>query len=308
MEFPFQMKPLLLASIFFSASVVSANAQGAPAPAPAKAATPAKASGSSAAASSGYRLPPGIPRGRGLIKTAFTLRYQDLKIGTGAAAEPNKLYKVLYTGWLASDGHEFDSSEDHRPPLRDKDGKVVMGDDGKPKLGDVQPISFMQGFGRVIPGFDQGFDGMKVGGKRRLFIPWQLAYGARGRPGYDAAHTGIPPKADLIFDIELVDVGEMPTPPNRPMPNPVRPGASLPGMHLPPGAGTMPGQPGGAAKPTTPAGQPGTTAQPAPQAPQSSTPSGSTPAGSSTQPETKPATPPPAEQPAQQPQAQSQPQ
>ena len=50
---------------------------------------------------------------------------------------------------------------------------------------------------------------MKVGGKRRLFIPWQLAYGARGRPGPDAAHPGIPAKADLIFDVELVDSGDM---------------------------------------------------------------------------------------------------
>ncbi len=99
----------------------------------------------------------------------------------------------------------------------DKDGKPVMGEDGKPKLGDPQPISFPQGFGRVIPGFDQGFEGMKVGGKRRLFIPWQLAYGARGRPGPDPAHPGIPPKADLIFDVELVDVAEMQMPPNHPM-------------------------------------------------------------------------------------------
>ena len=62
----------------------------------------------------------------------------------------------------------------------------MLGDDGKPKLGDPQPMPFPQGMGRLIPGFDQGFGGMKVGGKRRLFIPWQLAYGARGRPGPDA--------------------------------------------------------------------------------------------------------------------------
>jgi len=280
--------------------MVLASAQTAPAPAaPAKAATPAKAPATSTAGA--LKLPPGIPRGRGVIKTAFALRYQDLKIGTGAAAEPNKVYKVLYTGYLAADGHKFDSSEDHRQPLRDKDGKPVMGDDGKPKLADAQPISFVQGFGRVIPGFDQGFDGMKVGGKRRLFIPWQLAYGARGRPGPDPAHPGIPPKADLIFDIELVDVVEMQMPPNHPIANPVHPGASLPHMQMTP--------PPTGAKPAAPTGQQGTTAaQPAAPTPQSSTPTTAAPATSAPQTETKPATPPPAGQPAQQPQSETKPQ
>jgi peptidylprolyl isomerase len=271
------MKRLFLSSLFLSAGTVLASAQTAPAPAaPAKAATPAKAPASATA----FRLPPGIPRGRGVIKTAFTLRYQDLKIGTGAAAEPNKVYKVLYTGYLAADGHKFDSSEDHRQPLRDKEGKPVMGDDGKPKLADAQPISFVQGFGRVIPGFDQGFDGMKVGGKRRLFIPWQLAYGARGRPGPDPAHPGIPPKADLVFDVELVDVVEMQMPPNRPIANPVRPGASLPHIQMTP--------PPTGARPAAPTGQPGTTtAQPAAPTPQSSTPTTAAPATSAPQPQSE---------------------
>jgi len=65
----------------------------------------------------------------------------------------------------------------------------------------------------LIPGFDRGLGGMHVGGKRRVFIPYQLAYGEMGRPGPDATHTGIPPKADLIFDVELVDVTEVPQPP-----------------------------------------------------------------------------------------------
>lgn len=282
-------------------------AQIAPKPAaPMKAATPAKAAGSSTAAAGAFKLPPGIPRGRGPIKTAFTLRYQDLKIGTGADAEPNKVYKVLYTGWLASDGHKFDSSEDHRQPLRDKDGKPVLGDNGQPKLGDPQPISFIQGIGRVIPGFDQGFYGMKVGGKRRLFIPWQLAYGARGRPGPDPAHPGIPPKADLIFDIELVDMAEMPAMPNHPVANPVHPGMTLPSGHppLPQGMGTSPSAPAGAAKPEPPAGQPGSLpAQPAPPASQSSAPSSAAPAATAPQQGTKPATPPSG-----QPQSQTKPQ
>ena len=140
---------------------------------------------------SGTKLPPGVPPAHGIVKTAFSLRYQEIKIGTGVEAEPNMIYKVHYTGWLAADGHKFDSSYDHpRPPVLGKDGKPMMDEDGKPVLGNPQPIAFPQGFGRVIPGFDQGFIGMKIGGKRRLFIPWQLAYGAKGRPGPDAAHPG----------------------------------------------------------------------------------------------------------------------
>jgi peptidylprolyl isomerase len=272
-----------------SAAIQISVAQTAPKPA-----TPNKvASTSTSVAAPWIKLPPGVPRARGVVKVAFALRYQDVKLGTGADAEPNKLYKVLYTGWLAADGRKFDSSEDHRLPLRDKDGKPVMGDDGKPKLGDVQPISFPQGFGRVIPGFDQGFTGMKVGGKRRLFIPWQLAYGAHGRPGPDPAHPGIPPKADLIFDIELVDVSEMQMPPNHPGAMPVRPGMTLPPGHPPLNAPPS-GSPGAAAKP----GQ--TATPPAPAAP------AGTPATSAPPPTTKPATPAPTTQPTTQPQPQPQ--
>ena len=231
---------------------------------PAKATTPAKP----ASSTSTVRLPPGVPPARGVVKTAFSLKYQDMKIGTGQEAEPNKLYKVHYTGWLAADGQKFDSSYDHRGPLIGADGKPELDAEGKPKLGDPQPISVPQGFGRVIPGFDQGFAGMKVGGKRRLFIPWQLAYGAGGRPGPDAAHPGIPPRADLIFDVELLDVNDLQLPPNhpgvgggmpggRPMPiHPVAPGS--------PTAAPAPGTPGSPAAPSTP---PAPTAAPAPAAP-----------------------------------------
>jgi len=133
---------------------------------------------------------------------------------------------------------------------------------------DGEPISFPQGFGRVIPGFDEGFGGMRVGGKRRLFIPWQLAYGARGRPGPNAANPGIPPKADLIFDIELVDVSEMPTPQARPGmmngPN----GQPMRMMPHPstPGTPAAPATPGSQANPATPpAGTPPPAGAPAPQ-------------------------------------------
>ena len=118
------------------------------------------------------------------MKVQFALRYQEIKVGTGALAVPGQFYTVHYTGWLASDGTKFDSSVDR----------------GK-------PIEFQQGSHRVITGWDQGFEGMHVGGKRRLFIPWQLAYGEQGR-------APIPPRANLIFDIELVDQRD----PNAPAP------------------------------------------------------------------------------------------
>jgi peptidylprolyl isomerase len=231
--------------MLLAASTMAASAQTPAKPAAKPATTAAKPATASAAkpAATAAKLPlgvpaPGIPAVKTLKKTLFTatLRYQEIKIGTGAVAEPNKMYKVHYTGWLAADGRKFDSSYDHpRPPMRDKDGKPVLGPDGKPQQGEAQPISFPQGFGRVIPGWDQGFEGMKIGGQRRLFIPWRLAYGEKGRPGPDAAHPGIPEKANLIFDIELVDVSDLPKQPTRPM--------MTPGSHPMPGAAAKPGAP-----------------------------------------------------------------
>jgi peptidylprolyl isomerase len=265
-------------------------------------------------------VPPGLPPAKGSQKTAFALRYQDIAIGTGADAEPNKIYKVHYTGWLGAngrddDGHKFDSSYDHPGPvIRDKDNKPVLGDDGKPKTGDPLPYQFLQGGppGRgPFPGFEQGFEGMKVGGKRRLFIPWELAYGAKGRPGPDAAHPGIPPFADLIFDVELVEVADAPPPPparppmGRPMPRPGTPGVpptpgqpgaavtpapgaapkvvapGTPATPSVPGTSMSPGIPGKPATPPPPSGQP--TPAPLPKA----SPAPSTP------PPANPSTPPP---------------
>lgn len=121
-------------------------------------------------------VPPGIPVADGPVQTAFALRYIDLHVGTGAPVAAGDAITVQYTGWLASDGTKFDSSLDRN-----------------------QPFPFTLGGHQVIPGWDQGFAGMRVGGKRRLFIPYQLAYGDAGRPPV------IPGKADLIFDVELVD-------------------------------------------------------------------------------------------------------
>lgn len=202
-------------------------------------------------------LPAGIPPVKALTKTAFALRYQDVKIGTGAVAEPNKLYKVAYTGWLAADGHKFDSSYDHpaTPVIDEKTGQPLKDAEGKAKTAAAQPIIFPQGFGRVIPGWDQGFEGMRVGGKRRLFIPYQLAYGAKGRPTGDPKNPGIPAKADLIFDIELVEVFDFPKPAERPAPA-AHPAAAAPKAEAKPA--TEAAKPAAAAetKPATEAAKP----------------------------------------------------
>lgn len=108
------------------------------------------------------------------------LKYADEKVGSGAAAEKGKTVAVHYTGWLNENGKKgkkFDSSVDRG-----------------------RRFEFPLGAGRVIAGWDEGVDGMKVGGKRTLWIPYKLAYGERGMGG------AIPPKADLIFDVELYEV------------------------------------------------------------------------------------------------------
>jgi uncharacterized damage-inducible protein DinB len=122
------------------------------------------------------KMPASVPAVSGAVTEQATLRYIDVKTGTGAPALPGQQYTVHYTGWLR-DGTQFDSSA------------------GK------DPLKFVQGRREVIAGFDVGFEGMKVGGKRRIFIPYQLAYGEQQR-------GKITPKSELIFDIELVEVKE----------------------------------------------------------------------------------------------------
>jgi FKBP-type peptidyl-prolyl cis-trans isomerase len=105
------------------------------------------------------------------------LEIQDLKVGDGAEAVKGKKVSVHYTGWLTN-GTKFDSSLDR----------------GK-------PFQFQLGAGQVIQGWDQGVAGMKIGGKRKLTIPPDLGYGARGAGGV------IPPNATLVFEVELLGVG-----------------------------------------------------------------------------------------------------
>jgi FKBP-type peptidyl-prolyl cis-trans isomerase len=109
-------------------------------------------------------------------KTASGLEYWDIKVGTGAVAQSGQHVKVDYTGWLTN-GKKFDSS-----------------------VGTGRPFDFTLGASQVIKGWDEGVAGMKVGGKRQLRIPPDLAYGEKGYPGV------IPANSTLIFDVQLVDV------------------------------------------------------------------------------------------------------
>ncbi|MGQ0648533.1 MAG: FKBP-type peptidyl-prolyl cis-trans isomerase [Gemmatimonadaceae bacterium] len=134
----------------------------------------------------GIPLASSIPPAAGEMRTMYELRYTDVALGSGAAAEPEKCLYAHYTGWLV-DGRKFDSSRDTTAT-------------GQPRT----PLAFRQGARQVIAGWDSGFEGMRIGGRRRLFIPYQLAYGEKGRP------PTIPPRALLVFDVELMDVTDAP--------------------------------------------------------------------------------------------------
>ena len=110
------------------------------------------------------------------MMTDSGLKYDDTVIGDGATAEKGQTVSVHYTGWLI-DGEKFDSSKDRNDPFQ-----------------------FPLGAGRVIRGWDEGVQGMKVGGTRRLTIPPQLGYGAQGAGGV------IPPNATLVFEVELLAI------------------------------------------------------------------------------------------------------
>jgi peptidylprolyl isomerase len=118
--------------------------------------------------------PPEVP-GEPTV-TESGLQFIDIEVGTGDTPQSGQTVEVHYTGWL-TDGTKFDSSLDRG-----------------------QPFSFLIGTGQVIDGWDEGVASMKVGGKRRLIIPPELAYGETGYPGV------IPANAELIFDVELLAI------------------------------------------------------------------------------------------------------
>jgi FKBP-type peptidyl-prolyl cis-trans isomerase len=119
---------------------------------------------------------PGEPVTGAWHKLASGLQYTDMVVGSGKMAEPGTNVSVHYSGYLL-DGTPFDSS-----------------------LKSGQPLKFQIAGGRMIQGFDEGVRGMRIGGKRKVRVPWQMAYGEAGSPPV------IPPKADLFFDLELLDV------------------------------------------------------------------------------------------------------
>jgi len=131
------------------------------------------------------------------------LKIIDLKVGTGAAAKAGENAEVQYTGWLTN-CHQFDSS---RSPGR-------------------TPFTFQIGQSQVIPGWDEGFLGLKVGGKRKLIIPPDLAYGPQGQTDQQTGATVIPANATLVFVVELLSLkpgpspSPSPTPPPSPSPTP----------------------------------------------------------------------------------------
>jgi len=188
-----------------------------PAPAPAKPATP------HAAAATAAKSAAPIPRIPGIPKTLYSLKYLDIKIGTGELPPPFRFYTVNYTGYLP-DGTKFDSTLD-------------------PAFKHPTPFTFPYGGHRVITGWDTGFEGMRVGGKRRLYVPYQLGYGVPGSP------PKIPAKTNLVFDVELVSVSDKPpAPPANAAPRPTPPPAPKP---TPPPA-TAPATPPPASAPATP--------------------------------------------------------
>jgi peptidylprolyl isomerase len=260
------------ALVLILAAGLAGYAQTAPKPAAPAAKSDATAKPAAAGAAA-VKYPPGKTASAAVKQTLFALKVQDLKVGTGAEAVPMKMYTVKYTVWRATDGVVFDSWEKHPKPVMDKDGKPVMGEDGKPKMNAPEPAKMAIGFRRMMPGLDQGFWGMRVGGVRRIYVPWQLGFGDQAMPDRTDG-PGIPAKSDIVVEVELIDMTDPPAPPTPKIPQGIPPGVpggpavqprpSAPPAGTPPSGGTTSVPPPASAEPTQPAqpSQPSTTPQP----------------------------------------------
>ncbi len=177
----------LLLAVPFNLAATQETPQKSQAPATAKKAETAgakkagtlatKKTAKRAAKKTGTAAKKGVPaKERKIVTTPSGLQYEEVVEGQGPQLKPGDTVVVHYTGWLTN-GKKFDSSHDRG-----------------------QPFEFTVGQGQVIKGWDEGVGSMKVGGKRKLTIPPDLAYGARGAGGV------IPPNAVLIFDVELLRI------------------------------------------------------------------------------------------------------
>lgn len=128
----------------------------------------------------------GMPPLDGPRRSQSGVTFVESSVGQGAPVAARRCVYAHYTGWL-DDGRRFESSHDPSP-------------DGRPS----EPVAFVQGAKKVMTGWEIGFDGMRAGGKRRLFIPYQLGYGASGNPPV------IPPRTALVFDVEVMAVTDVP--------------------------------------------------------------------------------------------------
>lgn len=190
------VRPLLLAFVPLAALAVTAC--GYPDPYTSTAPIADESPGPTAAASPSpgtddFNAGTGLP----VITYPDGLKYIDLKVGTGDVAKSGMNLTVQYTGWLSTGGAPFDSSR-----------QAGRG-----------PYTLQIGVGQVVPGWDEGIPGMKVGGKRKLIIPGALGYGTAGQTDPNTGAVIIPPNATLVFEVELLSVAPGPSPSPSPSPS-----------------------------------------------------------------------------------------